>query len=60
MTELFAAAEIGDQLVCRKCMTMEETISAVRGFSDTLSNDAVSEAEYTCSRCNNQIFPFHP
>jgi hypothetical protein len=26
----------GDETICRKCMSHEETINAVRGFADTL------------------------
>jgi len=58
MLENFSAIQFGDETVCRKCMTHEETITAVRGFTDKLSDDAVSANEYICSRCSNQIVPF--
>lgn len=54
----FSGIAFGDETVCRKCMTHEETITAVRGFTDKLSDDEVVSKEYTCSRCNNQIVPF--
>ncbi len=53
----FSGSAFGDETVCRKCMTHEETINAIRGFTDKLSDDEVASKEYTCSRCNNQIVP---
>lgn len=58
MFENFSGVEFGDETVCRKCMTHEETITAVRGFTDKLSDDEVGSREYICSRCGNQIVPF--
>ena len=57
MSENFPGVEIGDETVCRKCMTHEETITAVRGFTDKLSDDEVASKEVICSRCDNQIVP---
>ncbi len=54
----FSGITFGDEIVCRKCMTHEETITAIRGFTDKLSDDEVASKEYTCSRCKNQIVPF--
>ena len=54
----FSGITEGDETVCRKCMTHEETINSIRGFTDKLSDDEVASKEYTCSRCNNQIVPF--
>ncbi len=51
----FSGIAVGDENVCRKCMTHEETINSIRGFTDKLSDDEVASNEYTCSRCNNQI-----
>jgi hypothetical protein len=57
MFENFSGIEFGNETVCRKCMTHEETITAIRGFTDKLSDDAVGSKEYICSRCSNQIVP---
>ncbi len=56
--EKFSGISFGDETVCRKCMTHEETINAIRGFTDKLSDDEVASKEYTCNRCNIQIVPF--
>ena len=56
--EKFSGISFGDETVCRKCMTNEETMTALRGFTDKLSDDEAVSKEYTCSRCNNQIVPF--
>ena len=56
--ETFSGIAFGDETVCRKCMTHEETMTAIRGFTDKLSDDEVASKEYNCSRCNNQIVPF--
>ncbi len=58
MAEVFSAVKVGDEIVCRQCLTMEEMVSAQRGIQDSLSADEVRETEYTCSRCNNKIEPF--
>ncbi len=55
--EKFSGIAFGDETVCRKCMTSEETMTAMRGFTDKLSDDEVVSKEYICSRCNNQIVP---
>lgn len=55
--DTFAGIAFGDETVCRKCMTHEETITAIRGFTDKLFDDEVASKEYICSRCNNQIVP---
>ena len=57
MYENFSGIEFGDETVCRKCMTHEETITAIRGFTDKLSVDEAGSKEYVCSRCSNQIVP---
>ncbi len=59
MSERFAAVEVGDETVCRTCLTWEETDTARRGFTDTLSNDTVESGDYFCSRCNNQITSYN-
>ena len=41
--------------ICRLCMSHEETINAVRGFADKLSEEEASTGNYTCSRCNKVI-----
>ena len=55
MSENFAAVQIGDELVCRKCLTMEEQVTAMRGITDTLSYEVVDAGDYSCTRCNNKI-----
>ena len=58
MAEVFSAVKIGDEIVCRQCLKMEEMVSAQRGIQDSLSADEVRETEYICSRCNQKIEPF--
>jgi len=50
MAEIFSAVQVGDEVVCRDCLKMEEMISAQRGITDSYSADDVRETEYTCSR----------
>ncbi len=45
----------GDETICRKCMSHEETIIAVRGFADKLSEEEANTGNYTCSRCNKVL-----
>ena len=58
MAEVFSAVQVGDEVVCRNCLKMEEMVSAQRGITDSYSADDVRETEYICSRCNNKIEPF--
>jgi DNA-directed RNA polymerase subunit RPC12/RpoP len=58
MADIFSAVQVGDEVVCRDCLRMEEMISAQRGITDSYSADDVRETEYTCSRCNKKIEPF--
>jgi hypothetical protein len=51
----FSGITFGDEIVCRKCMTNEETMNSIRGFTDRLSDDEVASKEYICTRCNNPI-----
>ena len=53
----FSGIAYEDETVCRKCMTHEETMNAIRGFADKLPDDEVASKEYICSRCNTQIVP---
>ena len=58
MVDVFSAVQVGDEVVCRDCLRMEEMISAQRGITDSYSADDVRETEYTCSRYNKKIEPF--
>ena len=58
MADIFSAVQVGDEVVCRGCLKMEEMISAQRGITDSYSADDVRETEYTCGRCNKKIEPF--
>jgi hypothetical protein len=58
MAEVFSAVQVGDEVVCRSCLTMEEMVSAQRGIQDSYSADDVREKEYICSRCGKKIEPF--
>jgi len=58
MADIFSAVQVGDEVVCRDCLKMEEMISAQRGITDSYSADDVRETEYTCSRCDKKIEPF--
>ena len=60
MAEVFSAVKIGDEIVCRNCLTIEEMVTAQRGIIDTLSADEVEATEYICSRCDKKIEPFRP
>jgi hypothetical protein len=40
----------GDKAICRKCMSHEETINAVRGFADKI----LSGETFTCSKCDKK------
>ena len=60
MPEVFSAVKIGDEIVCRECLTMEEMVTAQRGVTDSLSAEEVEQTEYTCSRCKSKIEPFKP
>ena len=59
-TTQFAATMVADDIVCRKCLNMEETVTAQRGITDTITNEQVEEKEYICARCNNKVEPFVP
>ena len=59
-TTQFAATKIGDDIVCRQCLNMEEMVTAQRGITDPVSNEEVEEKEIICTRCNNKIEPFKP
>ena len=41
--------------ICRLCMSHEETINAIRGFADRLSDEEAATDKYTCVRCNKVI-----
>ena len=41
--------------ICRLCMSHEETIIAVRGHADRLSDEEAATGNYTCVRCNEVI-----
>ena len=41
--------------ICRLCMSHEETINAIRGFADRLSDEEATTGKYTCVRCNKVI-----
>ena len=58
MADIFSAVQVGDEVVCRGCLKMEEMISAQRGITDSYSADDVRETEYICGRCNKKIEPF--
>jgi DNA-directed RNA polymerase subunit RPC12/RpoP len=58
MADIFSAVQVGDEVVCRNCLKMEEMISAQRGITDSYSADDVRETEYTCVRCNKKIERF--
>ena len=58
MADIFSAVQVGDEVVCRGCLKMEEMISAQRGITDSYSADDVRETEYICSRCSKKIEPF--
>jgi hypothetical protein len=45
----------GDEVICRICMSHEDTINAVRGFADKLFDEEAKKGNYTCSRCNKAI-----
>ncbi|MDY0042122.1 MAG: hypothetical protein RBS57_17560 [Desulforhabdus sp.] len=60
MAEVFSAVKVGDEIVCRECLTMEEMVTAQRGVTDTLSAEEVEQTEYTCFRCKSKIEPFKP
>ncbi len=60
MAEVFSAVKIGDETVCRQCLTMEEMVTAQRGITDSLSAEEVEQTEVMCSRCNSKIEPFKP
>jgi len=59
-TTLYAATIIGDDIVCRQCLNMEEMVTAQRGITDPITNEQVEEKEYICARCGNKIVPFKP
>jgi len=59
-TTQFAATKIADDIVCRKCLNMEEMVTAQRGITDPVSNEEVEEKEFTCARCGKKIEPFRP
>jgi hypothetical protein len=35
MAEIFSAVQVGDEVVCRDCLKMDEMISAQRGITDS-------------------------
>ena len=41
--------------ICRLCMSHEETINAIRGFADKLSDEDAVAGKHTCVRCNKLI-----
>jgi hypothetical protein len=45
----------GEGVICRKCMSNEETIITIRGFTDRLLDEEAKTGNYTCSRCNKAI-----
>ena len=55
MAENFAATKIGDDWVCRKCLTMVEEVTAQRGITPTITYDEAEGGDYTCGRCENKI-----
>jgi hypothetical protein len=56
----FAATKIADGIVCRKCLNMEEMVTAQRAITDPVSNEEVEEKEIICARCGKRIEPFRP
>jgi len=56
----FAATKIGDGIVCRKCLNMEEMVTAQRAITDPVTNEEVEEKEIICARCGKKIEPFRP
>jgi len=56
----FAATKIGDDIVCRQCLKMDEMVTAQRGITDTITNEEVEEKEIICARCGKKIEPFRP
>jgi len=59
-TTLFAATIIGGDTICRKCLNMEETVTAQRGITDPVTNEQVEAEEIICARCGKKIEPFVP
>ncbi len=49
------AAIIDEEIVCKKCLKMDEQITMMRGFLDTISEEEAKEKEYICDRCNKKI-----
>jgi len=45
----------GEDVICRKCMTNEETMIAIRGSADKLYDEEAKTGNYTCSRCDKVI-----
>ena len=41
--------------ICRLCMSHEETMIAIRGHGDRLSDEEAATGKYTCARCNKVI-----
>ena len=41
--------------ICRLCMSHEETMIAIRGHADKLSDEEAATGKYTCVRCNKVI-----
>jgi len=60
MAEVFSAVKVGDEIVCRQCLTMEEMVTAQRGITDSISAEEVERTEYVCVRCKTKIEPFKP
>jgi len=48
-------AYIGEEVVCRKCLKMDEQITLMRGFVDGISEEEAKEKDLTCTRCNKKI-----
>nr|MBC8360881.1 hypothetical protein [Candidatus Desulfatibia profunda] len=59
-TTVFAATIIGDDIVCRQCLNMEETVTAQRGITDPVTNEDVEKKEIICARCGKKVEPFKP
>jgi len=59
-TTVFAATIIGDDIVCRQCLNMEESVTAQRGITDPVTNEDVEKKEIICARCGQKIEPFKP
>ena len=47
--------KIGDDAVCRTCMSASEEVSMRRGFVDPISSTEAQATPYACARCGKRI-----